>query len=70
MTRSSPARILGLNDRGSLAPGCLADISIYNPKKIDEMFRSAVYVFKNGDEIVKNGRVNNFKQSIYSMLNT
>ena len=32
MTRSSPAKILGLEDRGSLKPGCIADISIYNPK--------------------------------------
>ena len=52
MTRSEPAKILGLNDRGSLAPGCLADISIYNPNlKYDQMFRYPVYVFKDGKEI-------------------
>ena len=33
MTRASPAEILGLKDRGSLKEGCLADISIYDPKK-------------------------------------
>ncbi len=58
MTRAAPARILGLKDRGSLKPGSVADISIYNPKKtIDEMFRSAEYVFKDGIEIVRKGKV-------------
>ena len=33
MTRSSPANILGLKDRGSLKPGCIADISVYDPKQ-------------------------------------
>ena len=47
MTRSSPANILGLKDRGSLKPGCIADISIYDPNQnIDDMFRKAKYVFK------------------------
>ena len=50
MTRASPAEILGLKDRGFLKEGCLADISIYDPKKtIDKMFREASYVFKDGD---------------------
>ena len=71
MTRSSPARILGLEDRGSLKPGCIADISIYNPKKpIDEMFRSASYVFKNGDEIVRNGKIRKYKQTSTQCINT
>ena len=61
MTRSAPAKILGLNDRGSLSPGCIADISVYNPKfKYDKMFRCPVYVFKDGNEIVNNGKVKNF----------
>ena len=33
MTRSSPAKILGLNDRGSLKDGRIADIAIYDPRK-------------------------------------
>ena len=58
MTRSSPAKILGLKDRGSLKSGCIADISVYDPKKkIDQMFQSAKYVFKNGNEIVRNGKI-------------
>ena len=58
MTRAAPAKILGLKDRGSLKEGAIADIAIYNPKKpIDEMFKNAELVFKNGIEIVKSGRV-------------
>jgi formylmethanofuran dehydrogenase subunit A len=64
MTRSAPAKILGLKDRGSLKEGCIADIAIYNPrKKIDDMFRSATYVFKNGDEIVRNGKAIKHKKT-------
>ena len=55
---------MGLKDRGSLKPGCIADISIYDPKQnIDEMFKNAKYVFKNGDEIVNNGRVLKYKKT-------
>ncbi len=58
MTRAAPAKLLGLNDRGSLKSGCIADISVFNPnKKIDEMFESAEYVFKNGENIVQKGRI-------------
>tara|TARA_Y200000002_G_scaffold161928_1_gene133682 strand:- start:512 stop:2152 length:1641 start_codon:yes stop_codon:yes gene_type:complete len=64
MTRSSPAKILGLKDRGSLKSGCIADISVYDPKKkIDDMFQSAKYVFKNGNEIVRNGKVLKYQKS-------
>ena len=57
-SHESKSNILGLKDRGSLKPGCIADISIYDPNQnIDEMFRRAKYVFKNGDEVVKNGKV-------------
>ncbi len=60
MTRASPANILGLNDRGSLKPGKIADISVYDPKKpIDEMFSYAYLLFKGGKEIIKNGKISN-----------
>ncbi len=63
MTRSSPAKLLGLSDRGSLKAGCIADISIYDPKKkIDEMFSKATYVFKDGENIVKNGKIIKLKK--------
>ena len=58
MTRAAPAKILGLSDRGSLKPGSIADISIYDSsKEVDEMFSSAKYVFKNGRKIIENGRI-------------
>jgi len=58
MTRAAPAKILGLNDRGSLRPGSIADIAIYKPNKnVEKMFRNAEYVFKNGIEIVRKGKV-------------
>ena len=65
MTRAAPAKILGLNDRGSLKPGSIADISIYKPQKnFEKMFKNAEYVFKNGVEIVRNGKVlRHFKTS-------
>ncbi len=69
MTRASPAKILGLTDRGSLGEGCIADISIYDPKKkIDEMFANAKYVFKNGDEIVRNGKALKYKKTTTQAL--
>ena len=71
MTRASPAEILGLKDRGSLKEGCLADISIYDPKKkIDKMFREASYVFKDGDEVVRNGKVLKHKKTTTQCINT
>ena len=65
MTRAAPAKILGLNDRGSLKPGSIADISIYKPQKnFEKMFKNAEYVFKNGVEIVRKGKVlRHFKTS-------
>lgn len=58
MTRAAPAKRLGLKKYGSLKPGSIADISIYDPKKkIDEMFSYAEYVFKDGKNIIKNGKI-------------
>ena len=63
MTRASPAKLLGLDDRGNLKPGSIADISIYDPSKpIDEMFEKAFLVFKNGENIVNNGKILKFKK--------
>ena len=70
MTRAAPARILGLKDRGSLKPGSVADISVYDPNKsIDDMFRAAEYVFKNGNEIVKKGKVLHHMKTSTKCLN-
>lgn len=49
MTRSAPAAILGLSDRGRLAPGCLADVVIYREhENIEQMFAEPQYVFRRG----------------------
>ena len=56
MTRHSPAKLLGLKDRGNLKVGSVADIAVYDPKpQLDKTFRKAVYVFKDGELIIRNG---------------
>lgn len=58
MTRAAPARSLGLDGFGSLAPGARAHITVYRDQANRErMFERPEYVFKDGQEIVRNGRV-------------
>lgn len=58
MTRAAPARSLGLKDYGHLAPGAVADITVYKPQKnVEKMFEKPEYVFKDGRLIVKKGKV-------------
>ena len=58
MTRAAPARSLGLKNRGHLGAGATADITIYNNlKNKEKMFAKPVYVFKEGELIVKNGKI-------------
>jgi formylmethanofuran dehydrogenase subunit A len=58
MTRAAPARLLGLADRGHLAPGARADIAIYDDiADRTAMFTSARRVLKDGRSIVEDGRV-------------
>ena len=58
MTRAGPAKSLGLKDRGTVAPGASADITVYEDNADREaMFATPVFVFKNGELIVRNGRV-------------
>lgn len=55
MTRQGPADILGLQDRGSLSSGQLADIVVYDPSEnLETMFANPTMVFKRG-ELVKRG---------------
>jgi formylmethanofuran dehydrogenase subunit A len=58
MTRAAPARTLGLGDRGHLAPGAAADITVYrsvaNP---EEMFSKPAYVFKDGELVARDGAI-------------
>ncbi|MGH6819196.1 MAG: formylmethanofuran dehydrogenase subunit A, partial [Methylovirgula sp.] len=62
MTRVAPAKLLGLKDRGHLSPGALADVAIYNddPDRA-QMFRFAHLVFKDGDLVVRDGRVTHYR---------
>jgi formylmethanofuran dehydrogenase subunit A len=58
MTRAGPARSLGLMDRGHLGPGACADITVYTDLADREaMFAKPELVFKNGEVIVRDGRV-------------
>lgn len=58
MTRAGPARSLGLQDRGHLGVGACADITIYedNPDR-EAMFQTPEFVFKNGELIVRDGKI-------------
>lgn len=58
LTRAAPARILGLTDKGHLAPGAVADIAVHDEDADREaMFSKARLVFKDGRLIVKDGEV-------------
>jgi formylmethanofuran dehydrogenase subunit A len=58
MTRAAPARLLGLPDRGHLAPGAVADIAVYTEQDDkSEMFARADLVLKDGQVVVEQGRV-------------
>ena len=58
MTRAAPARSLGLKNRGHLGSGAVADITVYTPHKNKErMFSKPDYVFKDGELIVRNGKI-------------
>ena len=58
MTRAAPARLLGLTDRGHLGSGAVADVAVYHdaPDRA-QMFRTAALVFKDGDLVVRDGKV-------------
>lgn len=58
MTRAGAARLIGLNDRGHLGIGAAADITVYTDQPDREaMFAKPDYVFKDGEFVVKNGKV-------------
>ena len=62
MTRAAPAKLLGLTDRGHLGEGGLADIAVYSPgSDLAKMFRFAHLVFKDGDLVVRDGRVSHYR---------
>ena len=62
MTRAAPARLLGLADRGHLGPGARADIAVYDDRADrTAMFRSAHLVFKDGEVVVRDGKLTNVR---------
>ncbi len=62
MTRAAPARLLGLGDRGHLGPGARADVAVYAEQSDKAaMFRNAAIVFKEGECVVRDGRVLHYR---------
>jgi len=58
LTCAAPARILGLSDRGHLAPGGVADITVYRRQADPErMFTAPAWVFKDGEVVARDGRI-------------
>ncbi|MCK5356040.1 MAG: formylmethanofuran dehydrogenase subunit A, partial [Methyloprofundus sp.] len=58
MTRAGAARLIGLEDRGSLGVGAYADITVYTKDSDREkMFSTPDYVFKDGELVVQDGKV-------------
>lgn len=58
LTRAAPARILGITDLGHLGAGATADITVYRDEPDRErMFSTPEYVFKDGELIVRDGKV-------------
>jgi formylmethanofuran dehydrogenase subunit A len=56
--RAAPARTLGLADRGHLGAGAAADIVVYREDANRErMFTTPEYVFKDGELIVRDGKL-------------
>jgi len=62
MTRSAPAKILGLNNKGNLTSGSDADITIYDKKisDIEDFFANPSHVIKNGEIVVNNGKIKKY----------
>ncbi len=58
LTRSAPARLLGLSDRGHLGDGAGADIAVYREGgDAETMFSTPAWVLKDGQVVVREGRV-------------
>src|SRR5436309_14770819 len=62
MTRAAPAKLLGLQDRGHLGAGAVADVAVYAPASDRAaMFRAAALVFKDGELVVRDGQVTRYR---------
>ncbi|WP_036292788.1 formylmethanofuran dehydrogenase subunit A [Methylosinus sp. PW1] len=61
MTRAAPRKLYGFEDRGQLGVGSVGDVAVYKPQKDKAaMFRSAAYVFKDGNLVVRDGKVSHY----------
>ena len=62
MTRSAPAKILGLSKKGNFSHGSDADITIYdkNRKDPEDMFAHPSMVLKDGKIVVENGKIKEY----------
>ncbi len=69
LTRAAPAKLLGIGDIGHLAPGAIADITVYRDTPDREaMFGTPEYVFKDGEEIVRDGKLVKVTWGRYHMV--
>jgi formylmethanofuran dehydrogenase subunit A len=58
VTRSGPARILGLRNKGHLGPGADADVTVYSKDTdLSRMFATPRYVIKSGTVVVEEGHL-------------
>jgi formylmethanofuran dehydrogenase subunit A len=58
VTRSGPARILGLRNKGHLGPGADADVTVYaKDADLSRMFATPRYVIKSGSVVVEEGQL-------------
>ncbi|CAD5372156.1 Formyltransferase/hydrolase complex Fhc subunit A [Rubrivivax sp. A210] len=58
MTRSAPARLLGLADRGHLGVGAAADIVVYREQAdVEAMFARPGLVYKDGVLVARDGQI-------------
>jgi formylmethanofuran dehydrogenase subunit A len=56
ITRSGPAAALGLNDRGTLMPGSVADLAVYRlDSDAQAMFSQPSMVFRRGELVYRDG---------------
>jgi formylmethanofuran dehydrogenase subunit A len=58
VTRAGPARLLGLTQKGHLAPGADADVTVYTrDADVSKMFATPRYVVKGGTLVVEEGQL-------------
>ena len=70
VTRSAPAKILGLEERGHLGVGANADVAVYdlepenfdatkaaNAAVVEDVLGRALYTLKDGEVVVKDGKI-------------